>query len=63
MKTMKTEYAFPRWLAAYEQGKELQQGMNLRDYFAAKAMQSLILASLTNENAAGSILLNSKKRD
>lgn len=30
-------------------------GMTLRDYFAAKAMQSLLLAALTNESTARSL--------
>ena len=31
-------------------------GMTLRDYFAAKAMQSLIIASCTEENALLTVL-------
>ncbi len=35
-------------------------GMTLRDYFAAKAMQSFIIAACTNENAVLTVLNKAK---
>ena len=34
--------AFPRAPAEHEQGQVTQDGMSLRDYFAAKALQGLL---------------------
>lgn len=51
--TNQPESAFPSTFKSLspEEGQVHRWGMTLRDYFAAKAMQSFILAACTNENA------------
>lgn len=54
----------PKWHEQLNQkgwlGGDLTTGMTLRDYFAAKAMQSSLLASCTNENSALAVLNKAK---
>jgi hypothetical protein len=50
--------AFPT--PRYERGDMYSLGMTLRDYFAAKAMQSFIIAACTNENAVLTVLNKAK---
>lgn len=50
-------YAFPHNTVVVDKEggvKEHHRGMELRDYFAAKAMQSLITASVTEPGKVGS---------
>jgi hypothetical protein len=49
---MKSEPAFP-WTVDDGQNIVGNKGMTLRDYFAAKAMQSLITASVTEPGKVG----------
>jgi len=50
--------AFP--VPRYERGDMYSLGITLRDYFAAKAMQSFIIAACTNENAVLTVLNKAK---
>jgi hypothetical protein len=58
---MKNEPAFPV-PSELCQGLTVEQrrGMTLRDYFAAKALDALILASSTNENMVALLLERAK---
>lgn len=53
--------AFPRTGAKHDNpitGPSAQDGMTLRDYFAAKAMQAYITASLTAYQHEGQLVIN-----
>ena len=58
-------FAFPRALAAHEAGQDPVQGMSLRDFFAAKAMQGYLSNNrVINSNpTCGWSLVNCSEED